>query len=453
MARYVDNYTALRSSWTWTQTGSSSTVAKPVFLTYSFAETKPPTASGVSYADPNYFRPLTSSERGIFREAMKEWEAVSGIVLFEVPGGLGDIEAGGYKLSGDTAGQGSYPQSGVSMSNGKPTLFWPSYGYEGVFLDIESGMNLHVMLHEIGHTLGLQHPHDGDGVHLDPSLDNGANTVMSYNDYEPYLGVMDVEAIQAMYGTPEQKGSQIASWSWDAASLTLTQHGTAAGEIIHGMGAHDVIHAGGGRDLVVTRSGNDVVYVKGTEFQINAGTGFDIVVTDFSRSDLSGVSYSDDVVQMITHASNSWDMIVMQTERINFIDAVVAFDHEGNAGQAYRLYQAAFNRTPDEKGLGFWIKAMDQGQGNVYWAASHFIDSGEFTSLYGNAASVSDEAFVGLLYENVLKRSADESGFAYWIDKGLKNGMTRDAVLVNFSDSPENKANVAAQIEDGIWFV
>ncbi|MFZ6778033.1 DUF4214 domain-containing protein [Undibacterium sp. Ji83W] len=39
----------------------------------------------------------------------------------------------------------------------------------------------------------------------------------------------------------------------------------------------------------------------------------------------------------------------------------MVFGLESNAGKVYRLYQAAFNRTPDATGLGYWIHAMYKG--------------------------------------------------------------------------------------------
>jgi hypothetical protein len=40
----------------------------------------------------------------------------------------------------------------------------------------------------------------------------------------------------------------------------------------------------------------------------------------------------------------------------------VALDVDGAAGQAYRLYQAAFDRAPDKNGLGYWINGWIDGQ-------------------------------------------------------------------------------------------
>jgi len=74
MASYVDNYTALiTSTSTWNHIYNQPFAAKSVFLTYSFAEVRPPHAAGIKYADPNYFRPLTEAERATYREAI--WSA------------------------------------------------------------------------------------------------------------------------------------------------------------------------------------------------------------------------------------------------------------------------------------------------------------------------------------------------------------------------------------------
>ena len=81
-------------------------------------------------------------------------------------------------------------------------------------------------------------------------------------------------------------------------------------------------------------------------------------------------------------------------ERLQFADAFLAFDTDGNAGQTYRLYQAAFNRTPDLSGLGGWIAAMDAGMTPIQVATS-FMASAEFQTLYGS--SPTDEQFVSLL--------------------------------------------------------
>jgi hypothetical protein len=138
--------------------------------------------------------------------------------------------------------------------------------------------------------------------------------------------------------------------------------------------------------------------------------------------------------------------------RIEFSDGTVAYDIEGNAGQAYRLYQAAFDRDPDFAGLGNWIRHLDQGNGDLNWVSNHFINSKEFTDTYGTPASVSNADFIALLYENVLDRQPDEGGYASW-NANMNNGMSRAEVLAYFAESPENKANVAPEITDGMWFV
>ena len=50
---------------------------------------------------------------------------------------------------------------------------------------------------------------------------------------------------------------------------------------------------------------------------------------------------------------------------------------------------------------------------------------------------IDNEAFVRLLYANVLDRAPDPAGLTYWLAQ-LDTTLTRSAALVAFSESPEN---------------
>lgn len=135
--------------------------------------------------------------------------------------------------------------------------------------------------------------------------------------------------------------------------------------------------------------------------------------------------------------------------RFNFSDTTLAFDLDGTAGQGFRLYQAAFNRTPDLDGLGFWVNAIDKGiaVGDV---ANAFVASAEFKAAYG--ATPSNVEIVNRYYENVLRRPADSGGTAFWIGVLESKAATVADVLLGFTDSGENKSGVASTIANGISF-
>lgn len=139
--------------------------------------------------------------------------------------------------------------------------------------------------------------------------------------------------------------------------------------------------------------------------------------------------------------------------RLQFEDGTLAFDSEGNAGQAYRLYQAAFDRDPDIEGLGYWIKHLDASKSDLNAIADSFLHSPEFINTYGTPETVGNAAFVGLLYTHTLGRDYDQSGFNYWVDKLDTAQTNRGDLLAFFSESNENVARVADEIDQGIWFV
>lgn len=138
--------------------------------------------------------------------------------------------------------------------------------------------------------------------------------------------------------------------------------------------------------------------------------------------------------------------------RLHFSDGVVALDLDGNAGQAYRLYQAAFNRKPDLEGLGYWIRMMDTGAvRTLNDVAHHFYHSDEFRRTYGIAPSYPD--LITSYYRNALQREPDAGGFAYWLDILNRRILTPAQVLAAFSESPENKGRVLSDIANGLAYL
>jgi len=132
-------------------------------------------------------------------------------------------------------------------------------------------------------------------------------------------------------------------------------------------------------------------------------------------------------------------------ERVQFDDVTIALDLGGHAGEAYRLYQTAFARTPDVPGLTYQVHALDAGA-SLSQIAANFIASPEFAATYGN---LDNTAFVTLLYENALHREPDEGGLAFHV-ANLNAGMSRADVLIAFSESPENQVNLMGQMVGGI---
>src|SRR5690606_15080133 len=100
--------------------------------------------------------------------------------------------------------------------------------------------------------------------------------------------------------------------------------------------------------------------------------------------------------------------------------------------QIERLYLAFFLREADAAGLQQWVALRWFGI-PLPLIAEHFAASPEFRNRYG---SLSNPAFVDLVYSNVLHRSPDFAGKSDWTAR-LNAGATRGQVMVEFSDSAE----------------
>ena len=121
-------------------------------------------------------------------------------------------------------------------------------------------------------------------------------------------------------------------------------------------------------------------------------------------------------------------------------DIAASFDQltgiNDTPGVVFRLYNAAFARLPDAAGLKNWIGANESGARTYKESAEEFASSKEFSIRYGS--NVSDSDYVHTLYRNVLGRDPDIGGLNHYLDL-LGSGKSRGALLLDFSESPENR--------------
>lgn len=199
-------------------------------------------------------------------------------------------------------------------------------------------------------------------------------------------------------------------------------------------------------------AGDHKVYILAPNCTVNGGEGITTADMFTVSKEQAIITQRGDFVQIWSGWASTGSGItnLINVDRVEFTDGSVAFDTGlgQNAGEAYRIYKAAFDRPADAGGLGFWINKIDGGA-SLSSVAAGFIASAEFQQLYG--ANVSDRDFVTKLYNNVLDRNPDQAGFNFWLG-ALANGATREDILVNFSESKENIANVADLVANGIQY-
>ncbi|PCJ07302.1 MAG: hypothetical protein COB16_11485 [Rhodobacteraceae bacterium] len=292
----VANYTALLyyledDSFRW---NASVDIGTQVVVSYSFTEAKNLQNPAVydAYGATSYWS-YDAAQRLLFRDALDTYEAVSGVIFVEVQGpaminvfGSSGGWSGGWAniaQSGETyTSQGDLVNAYQGMGPGE-------YGYQ-------------VNLHELGHAMGLAHPHDGE-ITLASGYDTQTNTVMTYNNENPNateLGSFDVQALQHLYGDAGRfDGWTVSVDAGDVVTITGTQagqtilatdqttriFGRGGDDMLLGREANDRLFGGGGHDTLIGGLGND---------RLRGGGGRDLLIGDSDQSDYSGTGSARD---------------------------------------------------------------------------------------------------------------------------------------------------------------
>lgn len=216
-------------------------------------------------------------------------------------------------------------------------------------------------------------------------------------------------------------------------------------DVFTGYGDVNGAQSWSGGDHFYGGNGIDTAVYRGNfnQYSVQQNATIQDARTDYTSSNLG---------KIVTDTIGNRDGIdkLVDVERLSFSDTNVAYDigKGENAGEAYRIYKAAFDRAPDADGLGYWINALDHGT-QLTEVAQGFINSQEFTKLYGS--NPSDTSFIDSLYHNVLHRTPDQGGYDFWLN-ALQNGTSRAQTLVDFSESVENQAQTAPLTINGIQY-
>ena len=198
-----------------------------------------------------------------------------------------------------------------------------------IFTNVGSGgRGFEFFLHELGHALGLKHPHD-DGSNDRPNFaslglsgyDNTHYTVMSYNDYlngyaaTPML--FDIAAIQSIYGAnmSYHTGNDIYRllfWSntiWDAggidtldasnmnSNVTIDLREGMLSNVFGNSNAVTAIAYGVTIENAIGTFGNDMIFGNGADNNIDGGGGIDTMTGGLGSDTYLIDNYSDVVVE------------------------------------------------------------------------------------------------------------------------------------------------------------
>lgn len=368
---------------------------------------------------------FNTAQQQATREILQHAASVTGISFVEVAGGAqADVHFAATNLQGaSVAGLAStyygysYMQNGtITRLEAEALVFLDNVEHAGINSQPVAGsVGYEVLLHEIGHMLGLAHPFSSPRP-LPVGQDHTDNTVMSYTDrggnksvFQPY----DLLALDWLYGR-DGLGGVWGFNSTNGPSLALDVQpvsfvGTALPDLFRSTSASESFDGLGGVDTLVLQG----------------------LRADYTLS-LSGQSWL--IADGVAGRDNSDS--VQQLERLKFADVNLALDLNGIAGSTARLMGVVLgsDALANREWVGIGLQLADAGT-----SASALSNLALQVAL---GFSYSNEQVVNLLYSNLFNTAPDPSTRAA-LTGLLNSGAYTPASLVQLAANTDlNATNI-----------
>ena len=472
---------------------ASTTQAKnPIKLTYSFMSSLPSYGGaegglGFTSASDDY----KSAVRSILSK-LSTTIAVDFTEVSDTSSSYGQLRFGANQQS-NTKG---YSFNPAEVKDDRAGDVWLDNETLGLLKSGQEGWQ--VLLHEIGHALGLSHPLSqisisGVTVSLLP-WDNPGFTVMSENTnisnlWDTWFQPLDIQTLQSMYGfrvNPSTLGDTTYKFT-DSFGQSITSLDDGSGKNTIDLtsltsGAYIDLNAKNLSSVGMTLLGipaiDNLSFSTNSSFSNIIGSKFDDVLIGTAASEIFKPGLGNNTVdgggginQVIYDGNKSqykiaylgdsghWNLQAKDSslsdelknvQRLKFIDSSLALDlmPSQSAGMAVELLNAALGPAGvnNQKYLGIGIHLFDAGM--------TMKDAAEL--VVGSAAmgSLDNSAFVKVVWNNVVGSPIDSSSLIQYV-KYLENGtFTQGSLLATAAHSSFNdsKINLVGLQELGIEY-
>lgn len=449
------------------------TTGTPTNLTYSFMSQ----AATTGGEGGTGFVALSAQQQQIVRDLFSVLQQQTGLNFSEVAGDTGQIRFGvnqqantrGYSFLPD-AYKGDARAGDVWLDVETVNLMQP--GQEGYY----------VLLHELGHALGLQHPlpeSDTSGATvLLKSLATPSNTLMlelsaasTGGTWPTWFGGFDLQALRALYGSRayatgndvykmtdgsnpmniiDDGGVDTLDVSSVSVSVSIDLRAGASSSVgmdAQGMAKHNNVSISSGAwiENVIGSPYDDVIIGNAANNFVTFTGGNDIVDGDVGLDSVRFWSGSNNMRIAKDSATGYWNaealnneggsLELRQVERLVFTDSAWALDTSGveNAGITAKILGAVFGKAAlnNKQYVGIGLSFLDAG-----WTYDNLA------GLALNAAGATDnDQIVSLLWKNVIGTTASAADKAPYIGM-LENGMPPGALAHLAADTSFNTVNI-----------